>query len=397
MKILRVTSDHYPSVVGGIGLHSHEMSRLQAQNGHNVTVLTYRTDSGQPSQEDRDGYHIVRSKASIRIFGNTLSFSPLFFLLKYWDTYDIVHAHSHLFFSTVLCAFVRGVRSTPLVVTTHGLISQTAPRWLQKIYLPTIGKWIFRMADAVICYTEIERDRMVDLVVPPGKVHVIHNGIDTSTFVPSNKISPKKQILWIGRFTPGKGVQYLLEGFGSFSRKFPEYTLVMVGQGPQKASVINLIHTMGLDDKIIIKDFIPNDELPPLYQESSVFILPSLEEGVPRTILEAMACGVPVICSALPHLVNIVQGCGIPIPPRNAEAVSDALIELASNPDLAFNLGQSGRAKVVSQYSWNDTITKTNGLYVSILEDISGDHGSTRTPKAIDKATGYMDSEGINE
>jgi len=78
MKILRVVSDLYPAVVGGVGLHAHEMSRLQAREGHDVTVLTYRTGSEQPFSEEKDGYHIIRSNASLRIFGNTISFSQLF-------------------------------------------------------------------------------------------------------------------------------------------------------------------------------------------------------------------------------------------------------------------------------------------------------------------------------
>lgn len=392
MKILRVVSDLYPSVIGGLGLHAHEMSRLQAVKGHDVTVFTYRDDPGQSTSEDRDGYHIRRTNASFRLFGNTISFSQLFALLKCWDSYDIVHAHSHLFFSTVLCAFSRKFRSTPLVITNHGLISQTAPQWLQKLYLPTIGRWIFRTADAVICYTETERDQVVDLGVLPEKVHVIHNGIDTSTFVPSNSTPLKEQILWIGRFTPGKGVEYLLEGFEKFSREFPDYTLVMVGRGPLKDNFVEMIQEMDLEGKVILRDFIPNGDLPRLYQESTLFVLPSLEEGVPRTILEAMACGKPVVCTALPQLVDIVSGCGRLIPTGNARAVADAMSELISDPDLARDLGQSARVKVVSEFSWDDTVAKTLELYASLVHPDSEDHGALRASKAVRLA----DSERID-
>lgn len=218
MKILRVTFNLYPSSLGGVELHAYEMSRLQAQKGHDVTVLTHRTDSGQPPYEESCGFHIVRSNASFKLFGNIISFSQFFPLLKTWDTYDIVHAHSHLFFSTVLCALARKFRSTPLVVTNHGLVSQTAPAWLQKTLSLDPREVDLKTADAVICYTKTERDQMVDLGVSHDKIHVIHNGIDTNLFVPSDSPPPKKQILWIGRFTPGKGVEYLLKGFASFSR-----------------------------------------------------------------------------------------------------------------------------------------------------------------------------------
>jgi len=396
MKILRVVSDLYPSVVGGVGLHAHEMSRLQAQEGHDVTVLTYRDGSKQPSIEGRDGYRIIRYNASLRLFGNTISFSQLLSLLKHWDSYDIVHAHSHLFFSTVLCTFVRKFRSTPLVVTNHGLVSQTAPQWLQRLYLPTIGKWIFRTADAIICYTTNERDQVGDLGASPDKIHVIHNGIDTTVFVTSNSTSPKKQILWIGRFTPGKGVEYLLKGFGAFSQEFPDYTIVMVGRGPLRDDFAKMIRKMGLEDKVVLRDFIPNELLPSLYQESSVFLLTSLEEGVPRTILEAMACGRPVICTALIHLINIVSECGLLIPIKDAGAVADALSELASDPGLAHNLGQAARAKVVSQYSWDDTVAKTLVLYASLIRPIHGGDEAPIISKTSEKSSKFADAERID-
>ena len=396
MKILRVASNLYPSVVGGLGLHAHEMSRLQAQAGHDITVLTDRTDSGQPSFEDRNGYRIVRSDPAIRLFGNTISFSQLSSLLEWWDSYDIVHAHSHLFFSTFLCTVARKFRSTPLVATNHGLVSQTAPEWLQRLYLPTIGRWIFRTADAVICYTEAERDRVVGLGVPPDKIHVIHNGIDTSVFVPSDPPSPGRQILWIGRFTPGKGVEYLLKGFEAFSRKFPDYVLVMVGRGPLKDDLTRMIRKMGLEDRVVLRDFISNEELPALYRDSSLFVLPSLEEGVPRTILEAMACGRPVVCTALPQLVDIVSGCGILVPTRDAGAVADALSTLVSDPALARDLGRAARAKVVSNFSWDDTVARTLDLYASLVYPAFGEYGTPRGSMVAETSSKRMESERID-
>jgi glycosyltransferase involved in cell wall biosynthesis len=396
MKILRVAFSLYPSSVGGVELHAHEMSRLQAREGHDVTVLTYLNGSGEPSSEERDGYHIIRSSAPLCLFGNRISFSQLRLLLKHWDSYDIVHAHSHLFFSTVLCTLVRKFRSTPLVVTNHGLVSQTAPQWLQRLYLPTVGRWIFRTADAIICYTTTERDQVVDLGVSPDKIHVIHNGIDTSVFVPSNPASPKKQILWIGRFTPGKGVEYLLKGFETFSREFPDYTLVMVGRGPLKDDFVGMIQEMDLEDKVVLRDFIPNGDLPRLYQESSLFVLPSLEEGVPRTILEAMACGRPVVCTALPQLVDIVSGCGMLIPTGDAGAVADALSELASDPALVHTLGKAARKKVVAEYSWDDTVAKTLDIYASLVHPIPGGRGPSRALKTLEKSPKFADPEKVD-
>ncbi|QYZ79855.1 glycosyltransferase family 1 protein [Methanofollis formosanus] len=398
MKILRVVSDLYPSVVGGIGLHAHEMSHLQARNGHDVTVMTFRTDTSQFLIEKRDGYRLVRSDAPFQIFGNTISFSLFFQLLRCWNSYDIVHAHSHMFFSTLLCALARKFRKSPLVVTNHGLVSQTAPGWLQRFYIPTMGKWVFQSADAIICYTEIERSQVIDLGVSPSRIHVIHNGIDTDVFVPSASCNPKKQILWIGRFAPGKGVEYLLKGFQIFAREHPDYTLMMVGSGPLRDKFIKSIREGGLEDKIVLREFVPNDELLGLYHDSCLFVLSSLEEGVPRTILEAMACARPVVCTELPQLIDVVGRCGILIPLKNSEALAGALSKIVCNPRIARALGNSGRNNVVSRYSWDDTVCKTLRLYESLVRSCSpGDQISeVRNPREDqEKRPGSHDSERI--
>ncbi|WP_292520009.1 glycosyltransferase family 4 protein [Methanoculleus sp.] len=364
MKILRVAGDLYPAFVGGIAIHAHEMSKMQASFGNEVTVYTSVWDDELP-EETRDRYRIIRFRG-VTVFRNSIALALFRRLLRERKMYDIIHAHSHLYFSTVLCALARMAGSSPLVVTNHGLISQTAPMWLQKTYIPTIGRWIYNVADGIVCYTETERDQLVDLGIRPDRITVIHNGVDTDHFAPSPDGSPEKQILWIGKYVPGKGVEYLLRGFQLFSRDFPDYTLLMIGRGPLKDDSLRMIEDLGLTGKVILKDFVQNKDLPDVYRQSSLFVLPSLEEGVPRTILEAMACGVPVACTELPQLVDIVSGCGLLFPLRDPEALAAALSTLASDPDMARTCGTTGRERTVSRYSWNDTVRKTLDLYASL-------------------------------
>jgi len=238
--------------------------------------------------------------------------------------------------------------------------------WIQRIYIPTIARWIYSTADKIICYTETERNQLIDLGIHPEKISVIHNGVDTDHFAPLSNIAPKKQILWIGKYVPGKGVEYLLRGFQLFSSEFPDYTLLMIGRGPQKDDCLRMIEDLGLTEKVILRDFVQNRDLPKIYQQSSLFVLPSLEEGVPRTILEAMACGVPVACTELPQLVKIVSGCGLLFPLRDPEALAAALSTLVSDTEMAQTCGRNGRERAVSMYSWSDTVSRTLDLYASL-------------------------------
>jgi glycosyltransferase involved in cell wall biosynthesis len=365
VKILRVAGDLYPAFVGGIAIHAHEMSKMQASVGHEVTVYTSVWED-EPLEEARDNYRIVRFKG-VTICRNPIAPRLLYRLLRERNAYDVIHAHSHLYSSTVFCAFMRMIGSSPLVVTNHGLISSIAPMWLQKLYIPTIGRWIYNTADKIICYTETERDQLIDLGIHPEKISVIHNGIDTELFAPLTDVTPKKQILWIGKYVPGKGVEYLLRGFQLFSSEFPDYTLLMIGRGPQKDDCLRMIEDLGLTEKVILRDFADNKDLPEIYQQSSLFVLPSLMEGVPRTILEAMACGVPVACTELPQLVKIVSGCGLLFPLKDPEALAAALSTLVSDPEMAQTCGKNGRERAVSMYSWSDTVSKTQDLYASLI------------------------------
>jgi glycosyltransferase involved in cell wall biosynthesis len=371
VRILRVAGDLYPAFVGGSAIHAHEISKMQASMGHEVTVYTSIWDD-EPPEEVRDNYRIVRFKG-IAVLRNPIAPRLFYRLLRERMKYDIIHAHSHLYSSTVFCAIARMIGSSPLVITNHGLISQTAPMWLQNIYIPTVAKWVFNTADSIICYTKTERNQLINLGIHPEKISIIHNGVDTDHFTPLMSITPKKQILWVGRYVPGKGVEYLLQGFQLFSREFPDYTLLMIGKGPQKNDCLKLIEDLGLKEKVILMDFVDNRSLPEIYRQSRLFALPSLEEGVPRTILEAMACGVPVACSELPQLVKIVSKCGLLFPPKDPEALAAALSTLVSDPEMSQACGRSGREKAVSMYSWSDTVSKTIDLYASLIKDRAAD------------------------
>jgi glycosyltransferase involved in cell wall biosynthesis len=365
MKILRVTSDLYPFLVGGIGVHTHKMSEYQDIHGEDVTVFTLvnRNETRIPNVK----YKIVKFSKLFSFLGNSISPSLLIKLYQNRHNYDIIHAHSHLFLSTNMCALIRQLGSSPLVITNHGLISQTAPHWMQRIFIPTIAKWTFKSADRILCYTIHEKDELIELGIDPKKIAVIHNGIDTDVFIPKRDTSRSRTILWIGRYTPGKGVQYLIDAFARVVQRHPQAHLLMIGDGPQMEEIQQKIQELGLSTYITQKTFVPNEDLPALYQSSDVFVLPSLSEGIPRTILESMACGTPIVCTDLPQLVDLVKGAGLLVPTRNPEAIASAITKIFENPEFASELGKTGTERIDTYYSWIDTVERTLSLYNEVL------------------------------
>lgn len=355
-------------MVGGFGIHIHEMSKEQVKLGHDVTVYTASEGVKSEYRAD-DGYYIRNFKPLIKILGNSIMPSMLFDLVQEQSDYDVVHAHSHLFFSTNLSAIARKLGSTtPLIITNHGLNSQTAPEWFQKLYTATGARLTFAAADKILCYTETEKQELVDLGIKSEKIEVIHNGIDTDLFVPAREpCFDKKNLLWVGRYAKGKGLDYLIYAFSILKKKHPDITLTLVGKGPEKDRISQKIHDLNLESSIIMKDFVPNSEIVSMYQNSSVFVLPSLEEGVPRTILEAMSCGIPVVCSRLPQLVDIVEGCGLLVPLKDSQALADSISKVLSDPSLAGEFRNNGRKNVVENHSWKDTVKKTVQLYKELI------------------------------
>ncbi|MFD1571297.1 glycosyltransferase family 4 protein [Halorubrum laminariae] len=366
LKILRVASSIYPEVVGGVGLHTHHMSRLQAEQGHEVTVLTTNNgDRSLPRRESRNGYTLIRHRELFRPLDNSIVPGIARTLRRKIVNFDIIHLHSHLYFTSNIGALLSKWADKPVVVTNHGLVSQTAPGWIQSIFNSTLGKFTFEAADVVLCYTDTDRKRLEKKNIGTD-LEVIHNGIDCTRFTPNNGTS-KKQILFVGRLKPGKGVDDLVQSFGELSEDYPGWELHIVGDGPLLPDLKEEAEQLGVSSSVTFHGEVPNERLPHLYQTASIFTLPSYSEGLPRTVLEAMACGTPVVTSELEQLQALVKDAGLTAPAGEPQKLASALANLVENPRMRREFGSIGRERVEENYSWEDTVRQTTEVYKELL------------------------------
>lgn len=367
LKILRVAGSTYPEVVGGIGLHVHHMSRVQAEMGHEVTVLT--SDNGNtnlPRREERSGYELIRHRELTRPFDNTFAPGVLNTIRDSLNEYDILHAHSHLFFLTNMAAGYGTFTDLPVVVTNHSVYSQTAPFWVQRIFNNTIGRLTFDAADRILCYTETDRDRLRELGIS-SPVRIIHNGIDCDTFEPDNT-SRDDQLIIVARLKDGKGVDHAIKAFARVADKYPKHRLKIVGDGPLRGELQSLADDLGVRDRIDFVGEIPNEKVADEYRNSALFLLPSDNEGLPRSVLEAMACETPVVTSDLPQLRDVVEGAGRQTS-QDVDQLAGALQELLESEDLRRRMGERGRKTVLEEFSWRDTVSQTNQVYYDLLDE----------------------------
>jgi len=370
MKILRVAQRLYPDSKGGGQYHVHAMSRDQAAMGHDVTVLTTRVNPSLPRIEETHGYTVIRADPGFSVVGNDVSPAVARYL---WnadaDDYDVIHAHSHLYFSTNLAALKRRLGNIPLAITNHGLYSQSAPEHVFRWYLKTLGRWTFNQADAVFCYTEVDKERVRELGVS-SRIEVVPNGIDTERFTPEGPESDLIDadgpvVLFVGRFTDGKRPWLAIDAFATLLEEYPDAELYLCGDGPLREDLEAQVEELEVESSVTFLGHVPYDEMPNVYRSGNVLLLPSRAEGVPRTVLEAMASGTRVVVSELEHVIPVLRERDTVVDVTDSEATKAAI---SSGFDCTREAVDGGREEFVDTHRWSETVERTTQRLKSIRD-----------------------------
>ena len=363
MRILRVAQKLYPDVKGGAPYHVHAMSRDQAAMGHDVTVVSLRYDPDAPHLEQRDEYTVIRYDPQISVLGNDIS-SGLAQYIRDADDFDVVHAHSHLYFATNLAALKRRLGDIPLTITNHGLYSQTAPRSIQNLYLETLGKWTFNSADLIFCYTEGVRQRFRSRGIKPP-IQVISNGIDHTRFTPDGPTSDLVTndgpvVLSVIRLVGGKRPKDAIEAVSRLRETYPDVHLYLAGDGYLREELEQYVSNAGLQETVSLLGNVAYDEMPRLYRSCDVLLLPSEEEaGAPRVVLEAMATEKPFVITDMPQTTELLTDLGTTVPVGDPDAMVAAIEALLSDSDRHADAGLAGRELVEQEFNWQKTAEET--------------------------------------
>jgi glycogen(starch) synthase len=374
MQILRVAQTCYPEVTGGGPYHVHAMSRDQAAMGHDVTVLTVRTDPDQSHLTHRDGYTVVRFDSTARPLGNAVSPGLARYLRAERDRFDVVHAHSHLYLSTNLAALFRaldrlpGVPERPLAITNHGLYSQAAPEWVFDVYLRTLGRATLNRADLLFCYTAAD-ERRLRAVGVSAPVAVVPNGIDTSRFTPEGPASDLLEegdpaVLFVGRLVGGKRAGDAIDAIDRLRETVPGAHLYLCGDGPRREAL-----EARAGNGVTFLGERPYGEMPALYRAADALVLPSRAEGTPRTVLEALASGVPVACSGLPHLRDAFGGAARYFDVGDVEGIRRCLAAIHHESDPGQRApATDGRNPDSPVTDWSETVHRTTERLTRLAE-----------------------------
>ncbi|MEY7849477.1 glycosyltransferase family 4 protein [Natrarchaeobius sp. A-rgal3] len=373
MRILRVAQKVYPQVKGGGAYHVHAMSRDQAAMGHDVTVLTIRRNPDQPHTEEQSGYTVIRYEPVVDVLGNEISPGLAQYLMDSGD-FDVIHAHSHLYFSSNLAAARRRLNGdVPLLVTNHGIYSQNISRWIFEPYLRTIGAWTFNQADLVFCYSAGGKKRARSLGIK-SEIEVVSNGIDPERFTPDGasfeRISEGAfAVVSPIRLVEGKRPIDVVKATERLKEKHPQIELYICGDGPLREELERYIRSQGLDDFIHLLGMVSYDEMPAVYRSADLVVLPSeAEGGAPRVLLEAMAAETPYVTSNLTHLAAELKELGGATEVGDLKGFSDQIASFIDDDTYRSRAGKRGRDVVLDEYNWQKTVKETTATTERVIK-----------------------------
>lgn len=282
---------------------------------------------------------------------------------------DIIHSHGYKA-NILLGSLPKSLRKIPVMSTIHGW---TSTKMFSKIWLYTLfDKICLRRMDAVV-----NVNSFAPVVGGSAERFVIENGIDELKFNPKHILQsdPKinnfcKDSFVIGvlsRLSNEKGLIYLIEAMRLLSDSIKNIKLVIIGEGPLRGFLQDNILKHGLSDKVLLAGYRNNAyNYLPLF---NVFALPSLTEGLPITILEAMQAGVPIVASGVGGIPDVLgKGkYGITVEPANPKALAEAILYVYLNPDLPKEMGKKARQAVLKKYSSRRMAEDYLKVYESIL------------------------------
>lgn len=265
----------------------------------------------------------------------------------------------------------------PLVVTVHDAIALLQPNLCKisnRLYYRALMGRSVRQAAQVIVPSGIVKDQLVGLFgISPEKINVIPfspalvfkkvNDPRLLAQVGEKYGLPDKFVLSVSNHEPKKNIAGIIRSFAAFKDKVKGYKLVLIGRDAWgTGGTDELIRYFNISEDVIRPGYVPLADLPAIYSLAGMFIFPSLDEGFGIPVLEAMACGAPVICSDRGALPETAAGAAVCIPPDDINGMAEALANLAENPGMRRNFIEKG-IKRAGEFSWEKTLRETIEVY----------------------------------
>ena len=383
MKILMLTWEYPPRVVGGISRVVYDLSRTLLKDGHDVTVVTYK-EGDAPDFEDDKGVKVYRVGNYMINPNNFIDWiMQLNFnlvakaneIIAKEGNFDVIHAHDWLV--AYAAKTLKNSYNIPIVATIHateagrnsGIHDET-----QRYINDTEWLLTYEATEVIVNsnYMKNEIQRLFGL--PFDKINVIPNGINLSNFTGIERdydfrrqyaMDNEKIILYVGRLVYEKGVQHLIAAMPKILSNYNDAKLIIAGRGGMMDELRAEASNLGLNDKIYFTGYLNSKQVQKMYKCADVAVFPSTYEPFGIVALEAMLAGVPTVVSDVGGLDEIVtHGVdGMKSYAGNANSIADSVTALLYDHQLATNVSKKAKQKVKDQFNWEKIAQDTHFTY----------------------------------
>ncbi|NAT10724.1 glycosyltransferase family 1 protein [ANME-1 cluster archaeon AG-394-G06] len=370
MRILHLTKK-YPDAFGGDAVIVSNLEREQTKLGHKISILT--PNCPEIREQENVFKFGLRDKApnldrlTVRRF---LSLFILFFSgFKYLGKLkpDVIHTHSaDLGFFIAISAKLYHI---PVVNTCHGVSFPDK----QYSFIKRFAERFFLKYAGFKRIIVVDRNILIFFEGAGIKNGVyIPNGVDIGQFAKEEaviKADKKVRFLFVGRLEEQKGCGYLIQATRILKAKTQDFVILLVGDGSQRAILENLTEENNLGHYVTFLGSVEDEKLRELYCTSDVFILPSIWEGLPVTLLEAWSAKLPVIVTTVGAIRDICvdERNGLVVRPKDPAGIADAMLRLIEDEELRMRLAKNGAELVRHEFSLERVLTSTLELYEEVI------------------------------
>ena len=366
MKLLMLNSE-YPPLGGGQGnanKHLFEVFNRQKDMDITIDMVVASTDTFRKETHEKGQIYFLdigkenqnlHFQSAVELIQYTLKAFFYSITLIKRNRYNLIVAWAGV--PAGFVAFLLNILfNIPYIVLLRGAdVPFWDPRWqrLDRLVLCRVSPYIWKRAGGVYANSDGLR-ALAQSVWPKGAVGVICNGVDTELFAPSalqSAVNKRVVILSVGRLIPRKGFHDLIEALGDLTRF--DFEVWIVGDGPERERLTAMAASKGLTERIRFLGIKPQSELATLYRQADIYCLSTLNEGMSNTVLESMACGLPVVTTNVSGNSELVTDNGFVVQPGDKDALRDGLTRLLSDIELQKSMGKMSRDRA-EMFSWDN-------------------------------------------
>lgn len=384
MKILHVTPYFTPLRGGDVNV-CYNLCKQLSKRGHEVTIVTtdFELDKEYAGGLEKIGAVIIPFHCVANVKLLLISPSMRSWVRSNVRNFDIIHMHAHRDFQNIVARHYARKYSIPYVLQAHGSVTTFFQKGvLKRIFDRVWGYAILRDAAKVIAATGVEAEQYKSMGVNEDKIEIVPNGIDLEEFsnLPPRGVFRRKYglndyqrvILYLGRIDKIKGLDLLANAFAGLSGDFNEAKLVIVGPGDGYLLALKrLIKQLKIEEKVLFTGPLYGQEKLQAYVDADVYVLPSSYEIFGITVLEACACGTPIIVTDRCGIANIIDSQAGLVVTYDKNQLQDAIQRVLSDDQLRQRLGNSGKLLVREKFNWEKIAEQVESIYLSCLESKS--------------------------